>query len=77
MFRFFMFFLDLCMDYIVIKNVKWEKGEIIYLDSVWNKKNVNLGVLNESYRVYLIIDLLIFYFFSLLKIIVYYFMKLV
>lgn len=30
--------LDPCMDYTVIKNVKWEKGEITHPDSVWNKK---------------------------------------
>lgn len=38
---FIYFFLNLCMDYIVIKNVKREKGGIIYLDSVQNE-SINL-----------------------------------
>lgn len=47
---FIYFFLNLCMDYIVIKNVKREKGGIIFLDSVQNdrKYKFNLSVLNES-----------------------------
>lgn len=41
--------LDPCMDYTVIKNVKWEKGERTHPDSVWNDTTNLTGVLNESY----------------------------
>lgn len=37
------------MDYTVIKNVKWEKGERTPPDSVWNDSTNLTGVLNESY----------------------------